>query len=416
MSSGKDWVKWILVKVQMKKIALYFIFPGLICCNSPQTETKGRFAPKKYDIEYKHNMVFLSCKVNDTIRGNFIFDTGCYGMCYDSLFNSQHHFIDLNVPVLPYKNDSLAQEPSLKRQNLSFNDYSYSTYGAQIINLKSMDGRKVDGLIGWDLFYNKMVEFNFLESSLKVRHFKDTLVDASFTKIPLKQTQDGFLLQTKIKINEGLEISGDFLLDMGYSGKILLGHKITAKHKLEEKLHDILPLYSAYATVEGEGYRFAGRVKKLTFNDFTFNDVIVSCSAKEEPILEGSEFIGLLGMDILKRFDMIIDFKRNILYLKPNRQFDEKFTFVTKGLGFVDRTDISEGWEINSMLLDEETKKTGIKPGDLITHINNKDVRTLSYDSVMQAFKVISHIAELTIKHGETSRKVNLRTKEYLKK
>lgn len=401
----------------MKKVIYYFIILLASCSPSQENLIDIHSNSKVYKIFYTSNRIYLKCQVNDTIPGNFLFDTGCYGIYYDSIFGLQNKLIYYNNSVSPLKNNSLHERPyEQRKQILLFEDVKYFTSIAELANLKSMDGRQIDGIIGWDLFDKKMVEFNFINSYVKVHAYNDTVIESSFKKIPLKQTEDGFLVKAEIDINDSLKITGDFILDFGCTGEVLLNHSTVENYKIKEKVRNVLSVNSRYGNLLGKTSVFHTRVKKVLLDDFLFIDPIISCSDNDDGVLENRSFIGVIGMRVLERFDIIIDFKRHFIYFRKNKKFSNRFKYISAGLYFVDRTDITEGWIVNFIVTNEQADKAGIKNGDLITHINNIDVKTLSCDSVRQSLREVGITALFTIKQGKTNKKVSLIAKEYLKK
>ena len=58
-----------------------------------------------------------------------------------------------------------------------------------------------------------------------------------------------------------------------------------------------------------------------------FNNVLCRRSAVKYPGMDrfnGYGYEGLIGMQVIRRFNFILDCKNNILYLKPNEYFKEE--------------------------------------------------------------------------------------------
>ena len=88
--------------------------------------------------------------------------------------------------------------------------------------------------------------------------------------------------------------------------------------------------------------------------------------------------------------------------------------FRSIGVGFVDRTDICEGFIVNSIYLNSEADKAGIKSGDLITHIDNKPVTLYSDTMLRSVYENIGKYITITFNRKDSIFKLNLKVKEEL--
>jgi len=107
--------------------------------------------------------------------------------------------------------------------------------------------------------------------------------------------------------------------------------------------------------------------------------MIVSCSLNTkgaESYQKGTR-IGTIGNLFLEKFDLIIDFKNNYIYLKPNKTYKNKFTYIRSGISLGEKT--NKGFKIKSILNLKTTKNLNIKENDILTQIDNKSTLELGY-------------------------------------
>lgn len=77
---------------------------------------------------------------------------------------------------------------------------------------------------------------------------------------------------------------------------------------------------------------------------------------------------GLIGNDLLRRFNLIINYTEREIYLKPNTHFRDPFDYSYTGLGIY----LSDGQiTIEDVLKDSPGEKAGLMPGDVILCIDN---------------------------------------------
>ncbi len=91
--------------------------------------------------------------------------------------------------------------------------------------------------------------------------------------------------------------------------------------------------------------------------------------------------MGLLGNEILERFDLIIDLVNNILYLKPNDKFANEFDFSKLGFSYVDRSKTQGAWVVSGFIVGSNAEKSGLKIDDRIIEINGKPVKEIDFYS-----------------------------------
>ena len=62
----------------------------------------------------------------------------------------------------------------------------------------------------------------------------------------------------------------------------------------------------------------------LKIGIFELKNVPAQVLVQNKPMRGTNEYI--LGNDVLKRFNTVLDFQKNVIYLKPNNLFNEKYT------------------------------------------------------------------------------------------
>jgi len=173
-------------------------------------------------------------------------------------------------------------------------------------------GPGTDGKIGTDLFKDKVIEIDFdknrilLYTSLPVKSKR-------FTK--LKTTFNNEMLFVEATCNIGSDtISNRFLIHSGYSGGILFDDRFVAAHKLNEKLQviDTKELKDSYGNIL--------KTRKAILPGFTLgNKTLSNAQAGFFEGAIGRQKMSIIGGDILRRFNIIIDAQRTFIYLRPNK-------------------------------------------------------------------------------------------------
>lgn len=210
---------------------------------------------------------------------------------------------------------------------VNFGKYQVNISKFEVYNLKRLYEIPIfDALMGEDVFENKITIIDYDKNKIA---FVDTLsIDNTYIALPMhtprKSTQynQKFIKIDGFKEKSGNTKSGFFLLDFGTSGGgIILKRDFAKDLSLDIKKADILP---SFHNLYGKDYRW--RVDSLKTGNLMLNNVPVRktkyAGFDRLDALEGGD--GLLGLALLKRFNMILDYKNNILYIKPNKYFKDK--------------------------------------------------------------------------------------------
>ncbi|OQP42772.1 hypothetical protein A4H97_11445 [Niastella yeongjuensis] len=173
-------------------------------------------------------------------------------------------------------------------------------------------GPGTDGKFGPGLFKNKAIEIDF-DKKVIVLHNHLPAKSKHYTK--LKTTFNNDMLFVEATCNTGSQtITNNFLIHTGHSGSMLLDDQFVASNKLGEQLKviDTKELKDSYGHIL--------KVQKAILPGFTLGNTTL----KDIPIgfFEGTigrQKMSILGGDVLKRFNIIIDASRAFVFLKPNK-------------------------------------------------------------------------------------------------
>lgn len=179
-------------------------------------------------------------------------------------------------------------------------------------------GQLTDGKFGPNLFPDKIIEINFDKKLLIVHSILPDL-DDGYEQLNLIYKRSSMFIEGNCMIGEQM-YKNDYLIHTGFGGTLLFDNEFVAKNNISEKLQTISEsqLKDSFGNVL--------KTKKvllpsLKFGDFDFTDVPIG-------IFEGTvgqQRMSVLGGDLLKRFNIILDQQNAFIYLKPNDFFDAPF-------------------------------------------------------------------------------------------
>lgn len=348
-------------------IIYLFIFPKI----------KGQIIP----IEYNRH-IYLKGSLNGEPLSNFIFDTGA-----DILYVDSSYHIESNMKFDNLKEShaggagTTRQKVKIIRDELSF-DFSGNIYESGIgiiLNLRSILGDFVDGMIGKVYFKDKAVEVDYVKKYMKIY---DSILDMNLTeykRIETKFVNNRILVPITIKITEDINVTDYFLLDLGSGGSIDLTSPAAKKYGIDSKITDKAYYYTTRGGIGGESRSYDFNMPEVSIGGYVLKDVIVRRSLDRTGALSSSYHAGLLGNDILSRFDLVIDFKNNDIYVKPNGDINKPFNNTTFGFSFTNNFKTLGHWVVNGFYKGFSAEKSGMKINDRIIEVNGiptKEINT----------------------------------------
>jgi hypothetical protein len=303
-------------------------------------------------------------KVTDTF--NFILDTGSGGISLDSTTAETYQIPHIPSGRYIYGIAGVRKVDYAKNQTLSFPGLTIDSLDFYINNyevLSSVYGIKIDGIIGFSFLTRYIVKVNF--DSLRV-----SIYEPGFIRYPNK----GALLHPNFKglpvipltIRDSKKINSHFYFDTGAGLCFLISKQMKDDSSVLLKKRKPMPI-----EVQGLGGKKRMQLtimKEVNIGSYKFRKVPTYILDDEFNILAYPKLAGLIGDDILRRFNLIINYPQKEIHLSPNSHFRDPFDYSYTGMtmydlnGRVIADDIIEG---------SPADKSGLQNGDLIMAINN---------------------------------------------
>jgi hypothetical protein len=311
---------------------------------------------------------------------NFILDTGSGGISLDSTTAS--YFGLKGVPStkvirgiagirnVSFLNNRKLYLPGITIDSLNFhiNDYSILT---------AVYGERIDGIVGYSVFSRYIIKVDYDSSRIEF-----------WSKGSLKYPRGGFLLRPIIntipvqqaRVKDGETINARFLYDMGAGLNMMLSTDFLKDSALLGKKRK---LYAKEA--EGLGGKIDMQmtvVKEIKLGPYKFRNVPVYVFEDTYNITSYPYLSGLIGNDLLRRFNVIINYPNRDIYLLPNTHFREQFDYSYSGLElyYIDGKIL-----IGDVAKNSPAEKVGLIEGDVVVAVNRNFNQNLQqYKAAMQ--------------------------------
>lgn len=179
-------------------------------------------------------------------------------------------------------------------------------------------GQHSDGKFGINLFEGKVIAIDF-ENQLLTLSDALPAVLAGYSKHKLSN-ENGYLFLTGNSLMGTESISNKYLIHSGYAGAILYDDQFVAEHKIADKIkitHE-KALKDSFGNVLKTQ---KGSIPLFSIADIDLTDVPVGFFTGAL----SKQKMSIVGGDILKRFQIILDAERSYVYLKQNKLAQENY-------------------------------------------------------------------------------------------
>lgn len=396
------------MKSQMLIIFIAIVFVGCNTKKQPEGQTLDPVVEQKLPegsipIHFNGHIYFKG--TIDSLQGNYLFDTGADNLYLDQVYYDENAwgFADVSQAMIGGAGTQMESVPLIKDE-ISFSidsSGSFSTSWVAVLKLKEILGDYIDGLLGWEIFKGSILEIDYDDEYVRVYHSLDSLNLTAYAKIPMTNEQNRFYLPLDVQINPTMRIKGDFLLDLGSGGSIGFTSTAASRYGMNGMSNPKALCYTKYGGIGGDGAYYSFIADSMYIGGCPLGNILVTYSLNKKGALSSQRHNGLLGNDVLKNFDILIDFINEDLYLKPNTFYGADLDDIpTLGFGYVNRSRTLKAWVVSSMYKDSNAEKSGLRIDDHIIQVNGKSILDITYGEESQIFEDQETVDLVVIRDG----------------
>ncbi len=318
---------------------------------------------------------------------NFVLDTGSGGISLDSAtcsyFNLKKQMSSriirgiAGMKTVEFTYDHSLHFPGLTVDRLDFhiNDYDILT---------SVYGIKVDGIIGFSFLRRYIVQIDY-----------DKMVLEILTPGTIKYPKGGHLLKPQfstlpmqyMQLKDERQIEGKYYFDTGAGLCMLLSQDLVQDSMLLKKKRKIFPTQA-----EGLGGKKSMNLtvlKEVKIGPYKFRRVPTYIFEDEFNVTSYPVLGGLIGNDLLRRFNITLNYPVEQIFIKPNTHYEDSFDYSYTGLGIY----LVEGAvTVLDIMKGSPAEKAGFEPDDIIFGVDN------NLSNNIQTYKLLLQNIKTTMK------------------
>lgn len=365
---GKIYYNFNVIMRTILIILLFMTVPKMNNAQERYGKIESKFITKFSFHQLTGGVILLKAAFNDIPDSlNFILDTGSGAISLDSSTAAEFKIPNFpsgltvsgiaGVKEVNFSRNNKLHLPGLTLDSLDFfiNDYDLLT---------SVYGVKIDGVIGYSFLSRYIIGINY--DSLKISVYTQgsfqyprgsTLLHPMFTTLPIQ----------KLFIRDQRNMDANFYFDTGAGLCFLLSQRFLDDSSFMKKKRKPVTIQ-----VQGLGGKKTMKltiIKQVQIGPYKFRRVPTSILEDDHNILSYPFLAGLIGNDILRRFNVVLNYQHRIISIIPNSHYRDQFDYSYTGMnmytvddGYIIIDDIVEG---------APADKAGLQNGDIVIGVDN---------------------------------------------
>ena len=359
------------------------------------------------------NHLYFDVVLRDSVAARMIFDTGNTNLLIDNKLFKEYFAPSetLQRTIIQGTGNSLeAVYRDTSDWRYSIGEYNQTEQGAIIMDLQKILGNEADGMFGMEFMRGRKVEFNYADEYMRILP-PEAQPAEGYTCVKCKwldNRQARMVMPISLKINETVSFDGNFLVDIGSSGGVSLNSSLVAKLKLNRVLTDVRKKIYDTGGVGGSRTDYIFTAKGISVAGCELKDVVTDFSGNTQGMMANDSFDGLVGNALFERFDVIFDFAKCEIWLRPNKNFNTSVNFDS-GMTLTPQED---GWVVNGLVDGGNAHRAGVRRGDKIISINGLAREKVS----LKELKRMNRSAEdwkIVVKRDNTTTEITFKKEKY---
>jgi len=381
-------------------ISLSIAFCNALIAQEEFIEPASRYLTRVHFTQLTGGVILLQGQFGnfpDTM--NFILDTGSGGISLDS---TTAEYLKLNpvpsdrtirgiagIRLVSFVNNEKLKLGALTIDSLDFHINNYDI-------LTAVYGERIDGIIGYSVLKRFIFKIDYDSSRIDI-----------YSKGTFKYPKGGYMFRPLIatlpiqsaRVKDDKTIQSRFLYDIGAGLCMMLSQDFIDDSMLLNKKRK---LYNKEA--EGLGGKIDMQmtvIKEVKIGPYRFRNVPVYIFKDEYNVTSYPFLGGIIGNDILRRFNCILNYDKRDFYLIPNSHYLEAFDYSYSGI---------ELYYINGQIIvgdvakDSPAEIAGLQEGDIVVSINNVFNQNLT--QLKAALQTANEKIKMIVRRDNTELKV----------
>jgi hypothetical protein len=344
---------------------------------------KGTSATFSFELLRDHILIHVSIEGHGIFY--FVVDTGAHATVVDEKLAASIGIKGTGnfIPIAGLGQE-LALSPLVSGIDLELPGLSLPATTVSLIPLSFMSptmGHRIDGIIGFDLLKHFTISIDFTHTTIEFSDPQSFQADPSRPFIPLEVAPSGVYVETIVSNHSANSSPAKFLIDTGSGDPFMLSPRFVQAN----------PSLKLFGFLESDAIGFGGtsRERVTQCTQIQIGDIPIQNPAIQLAQENQGAWVyglpGLIGIETLRRFDLVFDFSNKKLYLNKNDHFEDPYDHPSIGLDVIATGPDLKTLKIIGVAPDSPAAKAGFQTGDILFQIDNLIVRDWPMDMAQKA-------------------------------
>jgi len=365
-------------------------------------------------FELTNNLVVLRGSINNSRPLFLLLDTGASGSVINES-RAKELGLNLEGQTKAATGNGPVEASFVRGVTLSVSGIEFSDLTLTSIRLSGLEagfGRPVDGILGYEIFNRFVVEIDYISRILTLHDPKSYEYSGSGHTIPIVIKDNRPFVRARVMQVNAKVAEGNFEFDIGQVGALTLGESFTSKNELLKFTRNTLQI-STGSILVGRTNAQIGRIQKLQLGRFIIQNPFTTFVPGNSGEEDTTDYAGLIGAEILRRFKVTIDYSRRQVLLEPTKHFREAYEFDMSGMSLTSGVDFKT-FKVRTLIENSPATEVGLHIGDTITAIDGKSTGQMTLEQIRHMFRQEGRRYSLSIKRNESVLPIKIKTRRLI--
>lgn len=270
------------------------------------------------------NRVIIPTSVNGSSPLRLILDSG---MGFDGVYLFHKSDLDLidttgavTVNVGGAGDGEASTATMIETGHIAFGEVTVPNQRIIVSHSSHTQQFPTDGVAGWNFFGHYIVEIDYDQNKIFLHDTTYSHTDSSWLRLPIERKKNLPFLDVTVEVILGEVVPMRVYIDLASEEALELLMHDQQKFTMPDSVTESSLGYGLSGEIKGRHGKSAG----LQIGKYMLHDIRTAFApAKVRSKQEGAD--GILGNNLIRRFNIIFDYPHNCLYIKPNRNFEILF-------------------------------------------------------------------------------------------
>ena len=342
-----------------------------------------------------NNLIIIPIQINGSDTLNFILDTGINTSIICELSTGEN--LNLNY-ARKIQLQGLGTGTPLAAIHAFGNEINVSgikginqDYFVLLENIFQLSGKlgyKIHGILSYSVFNSFITQINYKDEEIifyNPEYFRYKRNSKNYVSLPMIIHDKKPYLYIKLKLSDGSIIPLKVMLDTGASNSLWLYKSTLTDFEIPAGAKKSF----LGSGLSGDVYGYLSRFSMISIDRFELKDILVSLpdSTSIENAIGSDRRNGSLGAEVLRRFNVIIDYPNELITLTKNNKYKEPFSYNRCGIEILCLYPGLNIYQVAQVYDNSPAERAGIRKNDLIISINGTGANDLSLNEIYKLFQ-----------------------------